>query len=146
MKFKILLLAFILISCSSNVAHGDYIDSTGMTRKEIEAIRYHPQVQVGVASYYGKAFHKKRTANGEIFDMYKVSAAHKTYPLGTVVKVTNLKNGRSIRLKINDRGPFVKGRVLDLSYEAAKRLGFLSSGTTKVRIEVLKLGNNQFYR
>jgi rare lipoprotein A (peptidoglycan hydrolase) len=146
MKFKILLLAFILISCSSNVAHGDYIDSTGMTRKEIEAIRYHPSVQVGVASYYGKAFHKKRTANGEIFDMYKVSAAHKTYPLGTVVKVTNLKNGRSIRLKINDRGPFVKGRVLDLSYEAAKRLGFLSSGTTKVRIEVLKLGNNQFYR
>ena len=148
MNHKILLItiSFIFYSCGPTIAHGDYINSDGMSRKEIEAIRNHPEVQIGVASYYGKKFHRKLTANGQKFNMYKVSAAHKTLPLGTRVKVTNLNNGKSIRLTINDRGPFKKGRILDLSYKAAQKLGFVNEGTTKVRIDVIKLGDNKYYK
>ena len=148
MNHKILLItiSFIFYSCGPTIAHGDYINSDGMSRKEIEAIRNHPEVQIGIASYYGKKFHRKLTANGQRFNMYKVSAAHKTLPLGTRVKVTNLNNGKSIRLTINDRGPFKKGRILDLSYKAAQKLGFVNEGTTKVRIDVIKLGNNKYYK
>jgi rare lipoprotein A (peptidoglycan hydrolase) len=147
MKFKfIIVLAWLIISCGSNVAYGDYVDSDKMSRKEIESIKNHPKVQIGIASYYGKKYHKKKTANGEIFNMNKVSAAHKTYPLGTVVRVTNLQNGRKLKVRINDRGPFVEGRILDLSFKAAKKLGFVSQGTTKVKIEVLKFGDNKYYK
>ena len=134
------------MSCGPNIAYGDYINSEGMTRKQIEAIKDHPQVQIGIASYYGSKFHKKRTANGEIFNMYKVSAAHKTYPLGTKVKVTNMENGKSIKLTINDRGPYVKGRIIDLSYKAARKIGFVNQGTTKVRIDVIRLGDNKYHK
>ncbi|HJO21400.1 MAG TPA: septal ring lytic transglycosylase RlpA family protein [Candidatus Marinimicrobia bacterium] len=134
------------MSCGPSIAYGDYINSEGMTRKQIEAIKDHPQVQIGIASYYGSKFHKKRTANGEIFNMYKVSAAHKTYPLGTKVKVTNMKNGQSIKLTINDRGPYVKGRIIDLSYKAARKIGFVNQGTTKVRIDVIRLGDNKYHK
>ena len=96
--------------------------------------------EYGVASYYADKFHGRKTASGEVFDMNKISAAHKEMPLGTVVRVTNLKNGRWVVLKINDRGPFVKGRIIDLSYGAAKQLDFVREGTTDVRIEVLKWG------
>ena len=85
-------------------------------------------------------------SNGEIFNMYKVSAAHKSYPLGTKVRVTNLENGKSIKLVINDRGPFVKGRIIDLSYKAARKLDFVNHGTTKVRIDVIRLGDNKYYK
>ena len=85
------------VGCGPNIAYGDYVNSKGMSRKQIEAIKNHPKTQIGIASYYGKKFHKKLTANGETFNMYKVSAAHKTYPLGTKVKVTNLENGKSIK-------------------------------------------------
>ena len=148
MNHKILLItiSFIFYSFGPTIAHGDYINSDGMSRKEIEAIRNHPEVQIGIASYYGKKFHRKLTANGQKFNMYKVSAAHKTLPLGTRVKVTNLNNGKSIRLTINDRGPFKKGRILDLSYKAAQKLGFVNEGTTKVRIDVIKLGDNKYYK
>ncbi len=148
MNHKILLItiSLILYSCGPTIAYGDYINSDGMSRKEIEAIRNHPEVQIGIASYYGKKFHRKLTANGQRFNMYKVSAAHKTLPLGTRVKVTNLNNGKSIRLTINDRGPFKKGRILDLSYKAAQKLGFVNEGTTKVRIDVIKLGDNKYYK
>ena len=134
------------MSCGPSIAYGDYINSEGMTRKQIEAIKDHPQVQIGIASYYGRKFHKKRTANGEIFNMYKVSAAHKTYPLGTKVKVTNMKNGKSIKLTINDRGPYVKGRIIDLSYKAARKIDFVNQGTTKVRIDVIRLGDNKYHK
>ncbi len=134
------------VSCGPSIAYGDYVNSNGMSRKQIEAIKNHPRVQVGIASYYGSKFHKKRTANGEIFNMYKVSAAHKTYPLGTKVKVTNLENGKSIKLIINDRGPFAKSRILDLSYKAARKLDFVNQGTTKVRIDVIRLGDNKYYK
>ena len=145
-KILIITISLILYSCGPTIAHGDYINSDGMSRKEIEAIRNHPEVQIGIASYYGKKFHRKLTANGQKFNMYKVSAAHKTLPLGTRVKVTNLNNGKSIRLTINDRGPFKKGRILDLSYKAAQKLGFVNEGTTKVRIDVIKLGDNKYYK
>lgn len=147
MNKKILLtIIFFLVSCGSSIAYGDYVNTTGMSRKQIEAIKNHPKTQIGIASYYGKKFHKKRTANGEIFNMYKVSAAHKSYPLGTKVRVTNLENGKSLKLVINDRGPFVSGRIIDLSYKAARKLGFVNQGTVKVRIDVLRLGDNKYYK
>lgn len=142
----ILIFAVLIVSCGSSIAYGDYVDTTGWSRKQIESIKKHPQTQIGIASYYGKKFHKKRTANGEIFNMYKVSAAHKSYPLGTKVRVTNLENGKSIKLVINDRGPFVKGRIIDLSYRAARKLDFVNQGTTKVRINVIRLGDNKYYK
>jgi rare lipoprotein A len=147
MNKKILLTVIILlVSCGSSIAYGDYVNTTGMSRKQIESIKNHPKTQIGIASYYGKKFHKKRTANGEIFNMYKVSAAHKSYPLGTKVRVTNLENGKSLKLVINDRGPFVSGRIIDLSYKAARKLGFVNQGTVKVRIDVLRLGDNKYYK
>ncbi|NDV19606.1 septal ring lytic transglycosylase RlpA family protein [Pseudodesulfovibrio sp. JC047] len=90
--------------------------------------------EVGLASWYGKDFHGKKTANGRIYNMYGVSAAHKILPLGTKVRVTNMENSRSVVLVINDRGPFVHGRILDLSYGAAKALGTVERGVAKVRI------------
>ncbi len=98
---------------------------------------YHGFVQVGIASWYGPGFHGSRTASGEIYNMFKLTAAHKTLPLGTYVKVINLENGKSVIVKINDRGPFVKGRIIDLSYAAAKRLGMLKKGTARVKIIAL---------
>ena len=136
----LLIFSALIIACGSSISYGDYVNTTGWSRKQIESINNHPNTQIGIASYYGKKFHKKRTANGEIFNMYKVSAAHKSYPLGTKVRVTNLKNGKSIKLVINDRGPFVKGRIIDLSYKAARKLDFVNQGTVKVRIDVIRLG------
>jgi len=101
---------------------------------------------VGVASYYGKDFHGKKTANGEIFDMYAMTAAHKTLPLGTRIKVVNLKNKKSIEVKVNDRGPYVGNRILDLSYGAAKKLAMVKDGTAKVKIIILKVGDNEYKR
>lgn len=91
----------------------------------------------GKASWYGKDFHGKKTANGEIYDMYAMTAAHKTLPLGTWVRVKNLDNNREIEVRINDRGPFVKGRIIDLSYTAAKKLGVVGPGTAPVKITAL---------
>ncbi len=94
-------------------------------------------VQEGTASWYGRDFHGRRTSNGEIYDMYALTAAHKTLPLGTFVRVENLANGRSAELRINDRGPFVRDRIIDLSYAAAERLGVVGPGTAPVRVTAL---------
>ncbi len=94
-------------------------------------------VQNGVASWYGKDFHGKKTSSGEVYDMNAMTAAHKTLPLGVYVNVRNAENGREAVLRINDRGPFVKDRVIDLSYAAAKKLGVDMAGTARVRIEAL---------
>jgi rare lipoprotein A len=107
--------------------------------------------QEGLASWYGKQFHGRRTSNGEIYDMYAVSAAHKTLPFNTVVRVHNLDNGRHMDIRINDRGPFVNGRIIDLSYGAARKLGVVGPGTARVRIVALgvddgRTGNRQSYR
>ncbi len=92
----------------------------------------------GVASFYGAAFADRPTANGERFDPHAMTAAHRTLPFGTRVRVTNLENGRQVVVRINDRGPYRKGRVLDLSRAAARKLGFVEDGVAQVRIEVLK--------
>lgn len=89
----------------------------------------------GTASWYGKKFQRKRTASGERFDMHQMTAAHRTLPLSSHVLVTNLRNGKKVAVRINDRGPFTHHRLIDLSYAAAKRLGFAGQGTTKVSIK-----------
>jgi rare lipoprotein A len=91
--------------------------------------------EVGVASWYGEPFHGRLTANGERYDMHAYTAAHRLYPFGTRLRVTNLDNGRSVMVRVNDRGPFVKGRIIDLSYSAATDLGMVPNGTTRVRLE-----------
>ena len=99
--------------------------------------------QRGVASWYGKPFHGRATASGETYDMHGMTAAHRQLPLGTRVEVHNLDNGRKVKLRINDRGPFVRGRILDLSYGAAKVLGVVGPGLAKVEIRVLELGEGR---
>ena len=94
-------------------------------------------VEVGMASWYGPKFHRRKTANGEWFDMNYLSAAHKTMPLPSYVRVTNLENGRTVVVRVNDRGPFVGSRIIDLSKAAAARLGFLRKGKAKVKVEYL---------
>src|SRR2546428_1524378 len=94
-------------------------------------------VQVGVASWYGPGFHGNRTANGEIYDQYELTAARPSLPLGTRVMVTNLENGRAVQVRINDRGPFVGGRAIDLSYAAARTIRIVGPGTVRVPVEVL---------
>jgi rare lipoprotein A (peptidoglycan hydrolase) len=92
--------------------------------------------QTGVASYYADQFHGRTTANGERFDMHALTAAHLTLPFNTRVKVTNLSNGLSVVVRINDRGPYAKSRIIDLSYAAAKKIGLIGPGTAAVRIEI----------
>lgn len=95
----------------------------------------------GVASWYGKEFHGKLAANGELFDMTAYTAAHRKLPLGSLVRVVNLTNGKSVQVRINDRGPYVSGRMLDLSQAAARELGMIDAGTSAVQIEVI--GNHR---
>lgn len=92
----------------------------------------------GTASWYGPDFHAKRTANGEKYDMNALTAAHRTLPLPSIVRVTNLENGRSLVVRVNDRGPYARNRVIDVSKKVAQLLGFLEQGTAKVRVEVLE--------
>ena len=105
--------------------------------------RYHPTLAKvddkfnGIASWYGPNFHAKKTSNGEVYDMYAMTAAHKTLPMNTMVKVDNLENGKSIVVRINDRGPFVSGRIIDLSNKAAHKVDMVKKGTAKIRLTVL---------
>lgn len=93
--------------------------------------------QVGNASWYGKRFHGRATASGEDFDMFELTAAHRQLPLGTYVKVTDLRNGKWIIVRINDRGPYIRGRIMDLSYSAARMLDF-HAGVERVRLDIVK--------
>ena len=93
--------------------------------------------QVGTASWYGSYFDGKETASGEPFDMYDLTAAHPTLPLGTMVKVTNLRNGRAVVVRVNDRGPVVEGRIIDLSYQAARELHLEHQGIQTVRLDIV---------
>ena len=93
--------------------------------------------QVGTASWYGSYFDGKETASGEPFDMYDLTAAHPTLPLGTMVKVTNLRNGRTVVVRVNDRGPVVEGRIIDLSYQAARELHLEHQGIQTVRLDLV---------
>ena len=98
----------------------------------------------GEASYYAGFHHGKKTASGERFNMHSLTAAHRTLPLGSKIKVTNLNNGKEVVVRVNDRGPYAKGRVLDVSLGAAKKLDMIKTGTTKVSIQILHVGNNKY--
>jgi rare lipoprotein A len=115
---------------------------------KINGLWYYPKVdydytETGIASWYGPNFHGKTTANGENFDQNLISAAHRTLPLPSLVRVTNLENGRSIRVRVNDRGPFAHGRIIDMSRRGAQLLGFQRKGTAKVRVEILAQESRQ---
>ncbi|HEY9188004.1 MAG TPA: septal ring lytic transglycosylase RlpA family protein [Ignavibacteria bacterium] len=143
-------ISFVRFASKDKEKETEYIDKGNVTITEIDPERTKSlrvlYSEEGYASYYSYEFHGKKTANGEIFDKDKPSAAHRTLPLGTIARVTNLKNGKSIILRINDRGPFKSGRILDLSYAAAVQLDFVKEGITKVRIDVLEYGDNKYYK
>ncbi len=133
-----LLVASLLSSCTGK--HEPMLaPSAGGPQPDASGVEPPPttRVQVGVASWYGKEFHGRPTASGEIYDMYQPTAAHLTAPLGTYALVTNLENGQSIRVRINDRGPYKHRRILDLSYEAARQLDLVRSGTGRVQVDFL---------
>ncbi len=138
--FYILLITFsiaaALLGCDPNPIYRADKDSQDKRHKTVAIPKN--VYQTGMCSYYGEKFHGRTTANGEIFDMYALTAAHKKLPFGTVIKVTNLQNGMSITVRVNDRGPFVKGRILDLSYAAAQEVGMIRTGVAKVAIVIVE--------
>ena len=146
-RYLLLVMCIIFTDCTNSPRYGN---SSGTGKKSktsnLKTAKHIPKVITGVSSYYGTDFHGKLTANGEVYDMYGLTAAHKTLPLNTTVRVTNLANNKSLILRINDRGPYVKGRILDCSYGAAKKLDFLLQGTTKVRIEIIEVGDNKYMK
>jgi len=97
---------------------------------------------VGMASFYAEQFHGRITFNGEVYDMYGLTAAHPTYPMNTIIRVTNLKNGKKTIIRINDRMPYRSDRIIDLSFGTAKALGMIPRGIQQVRLDILKWGNN----
>ena len=115
---------------------------------QVAGVWYYPEVdlayrETGIASWYGPGFHGKRTANGEIYDQDGLTAAHRTLPMPSMVRVTNLENGRSIVVRINDRGPFKHGRIIDLSHRGAQLLNFIKKGTAKVEVQILETESRQ---
>jgi rare lipoprotein A len=135
--FLITLLALIVASCAENETHGVY--KVGQPY-QIEGVWYYPKEdqfydETGIASWYGQDFHGKNTANGELYDMDTLTAAHRTLPLPVIVRVTNLENGRSLLVRVNDRGPYARGRIIDLSRRSAQLLGFYDKGTARVRVQ-----------
>lgn len=155
MKSNLLILLLILVQgCSSSPRYFTEKVSRPKKSKSVKFLKpksskdtkhnRKKKVMKGVSSFYAEDFHGKLTANGEVYDMYGVTAAHKTLPLGTVCRVTNLDNDKSLILRVNDRGPYVAGRILDCSYGAAKKLDFLRQGTTNVKIEVIEWGDGAY--
>ncbi len=135
-----LILLLFITSCASKESKTGYY-KVGAPY-QIKNEWYHPKEdhnydEVGISSWYGSEFHNKKTANGGIFNRNALTAAHRTLPLPSIVRVTNLENNRSIVLTVNDRGPFSKKRILDVSEKAAEKLGFKNKGTTKVRVQFL---------
>lgn len=149
-KWCLFILVLLLAACGTPTYKTRVIDTPSQpdlkpTQRpyEVNGERYQPIpsadgfVQKGIASWYGKKFHGRKTSNGETYDMYAMTAAHKTLPMNVYLKVTNLDNGRSTVVRVNDRGPFVRSRIIDLSYTAANELGVVGPGTAPVRIEAL---------
>jgi rare lipoprotein A len=118
-------------------------DKSAQIKPEIRKQAKSQPYQVGTASWYGEDFEGKTTASGEDYEMYDMTAAHPTLPLGSYVRVTNLRNGRAVVVKVNDRGPIVEGRIIDLSYGAAQALQFQQRGLQRVRLDVVKKGTSQ---
>ena len=119
----------------SRYGNADEYEVWGQTYQVLKGLREYSQV--GIASWYGQKFHGHATSNGELFDVYKFSAAHKSLPLPSYVKVTNLHNQKSLIVRVNDRGPFHGDRLIDLSYAAAMRLGYAKNGTAQVKVELV---------
>lgn len=136
-----------LFNCSSSPRYGsgNYLPKNNSTSNISKNFK-NKKIFIGESSYYADDFHGKITANGETYDMYGLTAAHKTLPLNTIIKVTNLSNKKTAILRINDRGPYAKGRILDCSYGAAIKLGFLDQGVTRVKIEVIEWGDNKYMK
>jgi len=148
--FLLVVSALLLVGCSASQRFGkedkekesvsryernkSYNDETDYNTEALETV-------TGIASYYADKYHGRQTSNGEIFNMYDLTAAHKTYPFDTIVKVTNLSNGKSVKLRINDRMPDYNPRIIDISYKAAIELDMLVSGIADVKLEVIKWGN-----
>lgn len=133
-------LSFIATGCSTSPR---YQRSNNKISQRYSGTTSHKHIaahhkNIGMASYYAKNFHGKKTANGEIYNRNKLTAAHRWFPFNSMIKVTNLKNNRSVIVRINDRGPFVKNRIIDLSEAAAKKLDMIHKGVAKVRIDILK--------
>jgi len=136
---SILLIICLISGCSSSVRYAN-LKSRNTPKQASVTNFYTGQIISGEASYYGPKFHGRQTANGETFDMYKKTAAHKELPFETLVRVTNLQNKKSVVVRINDRGPFAGDRILDLSYQAARDIDMISTGVAKVKIEIVRLG------
>ena len=132
----ILLFIFALNSCAADTRFSGQKQGIKEQRKFSVG-----QVLTGECSYYAKKFHGRKTANGEIFDMYKMTAAHKILPFNTIIEVENLENNRKVKVRINDRGPFKAGRIVDLSYGAALKIDMIKSGTAKIKARIIKLGD-----
>ena len=135
-----------LAACAQAPGGGTGLPTSGIYKVgkpyQINGVWYYPAEdfsydETGVASWYGPGFHEKTTANGELYDQNELTAAHKTLPMPSLVRVTNLDNGRSVVVRVNDRGPYANGRVIDMSRRGAQLLGFEGSGTAKVRVQIL---------
>lgn len=129
-KFFGVLFALLSVGCLSATG-------TGVRHLEMDRQMVPSQTVVGTASWYGGTFHGRMTANGEIYNMYELTAAHKSLPFGSLLRVTNLSNEKKLFVRVNDRGPYIPGRILDLSYGAARELGMVDEGIRRVKIEVL---------
>jgi rare lipoprotein A len=141
-KLNIILSIFIMFLFISSTAesrnHHRYRKGYAQSGKHYRVLHTSKNyTEKGVASWYGSKFNRKRTSNGERFNMYQMTAAHRTLPLPTFVQVTNLTNGRQVIVKVNDRGPFVSNRLIDLSYAAAKKLGMVGRGTAPVSVRAI---------
>lgn len=149
-KLFLTLFPFLFFACSSvpRFSSEKQIKTTERKYFDTEDLSIYENYPVletveGIASFYANKYHGKITYNGEVYDMNGISAAHQTYPMDTIIRVTNLSNNKSVILRINDRMPYWKDRIIDLSLGTAKKLDFVEKGLTKVRIDVLKWGEGK---
>lgn len=145
----VLLCAVVLAGCASGPSDVGGAPDHSASSYTVDGQTYHVLAsaagfrQTGRASWYGRKFHGRATASGEIYDMHQLTAAHKTLPLGSRVRVTNRANGKHVNLRVNDRGPFHDGRIIDLSYAAAEQLGMALDGTARVRVAILESSSDR---
>jgi len=142
----VVLLGLMLVAACASGPDRDNLPTSGVYKigkpYQVKGVWYYPKEDfdydaTGIASWYGPGFHERQTANGEIYDQNEMTAAHKTLPMPSLVRVTNLDNGRAVVVRINDRGPFVAGRIIDMSRRGAQLLGFEQKGTAKVRVQIM---------
>ncbi len=152
---KVIVFLIILTGCSSNPRFTDSAGTSGVSTKTVKRHQHKKSHNKAIpvtfkkgttwecsVSYYGKKFHGRKTANGERFDMYGISAAHKLLPFNTLIRFENLSNGRKLTVRINDRGPYIEGREFDLSYGAAKKLKMINEGVARTKVTILELGGD----